>query len=297
MRNTNRYISLREWRTFCAVAERLSFRDAADQLCVTASAVSHQVRNLETELGKKLFERGTREIALTPDGELLFAELRPVMEELGALTRRHRSPALKSALKISVQPFFASELLVPRLPEFQQQNASIDISVDTGSTHPDRLALSADAAIRMFDAPPAGFHADPLFPLRLIPAATSDFYDSVRVRAGRIVSDFPILIHDKRPTAWQQWEKSAGIRLPRNVRTLTMDSMIAVARAAQRGLGAALVPTFSESWFRDSSFVALFENELQTNDTYYFVCREDRVDDANVRVLRDWVLDNFQAHR
>lgn len=295
MKNSNRNISLREWRTFCAVAERLSFRDAAAQLFVTASAVSHQVKNLETELGRKLFERGTREIALTRDGELLFADLKPVMEELEAITRRHRTVAPKSMLKISVQPFFASELFVPRLPEFHKLNEGVEISIDTTSVHPERFSLTADASIRIFHTPPEGHVAESLFPLRLVPAGTDGFYDSVRVKAGRIVSDFPIIVHDKRPSAWQQWEKSSGISLPRNVRMLTMDSMVAVARAAQRGLGAALVPTFSESWFRDSSFVALFEHELETDDTYYFVTRNDRADDPNVRLLRDWVLQNFGA--
>lgn len=295
MKNTNRNISLREWRTFCAVAERLSFRDAAEQLFVTASAVSHQVKNLETDLGRKLFERGTREIALTRDGELLFADLKPVMDQLEAITRQHRTVAPKSTLKISVQPFLASELFVPRLPEFQKLHESIEISVDTSSVSPEKYSLTADASIRIFDAPPNGHVAEALFPLRLVPAGTDGFYDSIRIKAGRIVSDFPIIIHDKRPAAWQQWEKSSGISLPRNVRTLTMDSMVAVARAAQRGLGAALVPTFSESWFRDSSFVALFEHELETDDTYYFVTRDDRSDDPNVQLLRNWVLQNFAS--
>lgn len=293
MKSTHRNISLREWRTFCAVAEHLSFRDAAEQLFITASAVSHQVKNLETELGKKLFERGTREINLTRDGELLFAELRPVVDELDAIARRHRAVVPKSTLSISVQPFFASELFVPRLPEFQQQNPGIDLSVDTSSVHAEKYSLSGDASIRIFDTPPAGYDSAPLLPLRLIPAGTADFYDGISVRAGKIVSDFPIIIHDKRPSAWQQWEKSSGIRLPRNVRTLTMDSMVAVAKAAQRGLGAALVPTFSESWFRDSSFVPLFDHELETDDTYYFVSRNDSSDDPNVQLLRTWVLQNF----
>lgn len=293
MTNTHRHISLREWRTFCAVAQHLSFRDAAEALFVTASAVSHQVKNLETNLGRKLFERGTRGIALTRDGELLFAELRPVMDELTAITRRFRVAAPKTALKIAVQPFFASELFVPRLPEFQGLHDNVELSVDTSNVHFDKLPQSADAAIRIFDVPPDGGLAAPLFPLRLLPAGTDAFYDSIRIRAGRIVSDFPIIIHDKRPNAWQQWEKSSGITLPRNVRTLTMDSMLAVASAAQRGLGAALVPTFSESWFRDSSLVALFEHELETNDTYYFLSRGDAAEDANVLLLRDWVLQNF----
>ena len=73
-----------------------------------------------------------------------------------------------------------------------------------------------------------------------------------------------------------------------------MDSMIAVARAAERGLGAALVPIqLSDSWFRDSSLVPLFEQELVTEDTYFFVCRDEKSKDENVKLLREWVLQNF----
>lgn len=72
---TNRRISLRELRTFCVAAEYESFREAAEKLFVTASAVSHQIKNLETELGKRLFERGPRAVRLTTDGEMLYGDI------------------------------------------------------------------------------------------------------------------------------------------------------------------------------------------------------------------------------
>lgn len=295
MTSSGRNISLRELRTFCVAADHASFRDAAEQLFVTASAVSHQIRNLETELGKKLFERGTRSISLTPDGQLLYNDVQPLLRQLDEVSRRHRANEARSALRISVQPFFASELFVPRLSEFRAEHPGIEITVDTSDESSEKHPAAADASIRVFRSPPGdGFRSRKLFPLRLIPAGSPSFYDSVKVRAGRIVSDFPVVIHESRPKAWQQWERSSGIRLPRDLRVTRLDSMIAVARAAERGLGAALVPVqLSDSWFREASLVPLFDHELLTKDTYYFVYRDDLAGNENIAKLEEWVLRIF----
>jgi len=80
--------SVRRLRTFCAAARRLSFKAAAEQLCVTPSAVSHQIKALERELQTQLFERRTRAIALTEHGAKLFAEVEPLLLELDRVTLR-----------------------------------------------------------------------------------------------------------------------------------------------------------------------------------------------------------------
>lgn len=294
MTSTNRHISLRELRTFCVAAEHVSFRDAAERLFVTASAVSHQIKNLETELGKKLFDRGPRAVKLTADGELLYSDLQPLLKQIDDVSEKHRAEAPRSTLRISVQPFFASELFVPKLSEFHELHPEIDIIVDTSDESLEKHPATADASIRVFKSPPKELTHQRLFPLRFVPAGSPEFHDSIELRENRIVSRFPIIVHDSRPKAWQQWEKSSGIRVPNDSSVVRMDSMIAVARAAERGLGAALVPKLlSDSWFRDSSLVPLFEQELVTKDTYFFVCRDEKSSDENVTVLREWVLQNF----
>ncbi len=291
----NQNISLRGLRTFCVAAEQQSFRDAADLLFITASAVSHQIKNLETELGIRLFERGSRSISLTADGESLYNDVRPLIRQLDEVAIQHSARRSRSVLRISVQPFFASELFVPRLIEFRRLHPELDIVVDTSDESAEKHPGNADASIRVFRAPPVGLAYDELFPLRLIPAGSPEFYDSVKVRAGRIVSSFPLIVHETRPRAWKQWERNSGIKLPRNTDIVRLDSMIAVARAAERSLGAALVPTqLSVRWFMSSSLVPLFDNELLTRDRYYFVCNEAVRQQTNVRILRDWVLQNFR---
>ncbi len=293
MTTISRHISLREWRAFCAAAENSSFRAAAEKLHVTASAVSHQIKNLETELGKKLFERGSREISLTTDGELLYDDVYPLLKELEEVSLRHGVSA-RNSLHISVQPFFASELFVPRLAKFRELHPGIDITVDTSDESSEKHPASADVSIRVFTAPPPGLQSDMLFPLRLVPAGSPAFYDGIKLVGNRIVSEFPHVIHDSRPRAWRQWEKSSGISIPRDARAVRMDSMIAVVRAAERGLGAALIPVqLSDAWFGKSRLVPLFDHELVTTDTYYLVCSDSAEDDENVQLLRNWVLQEF----
>ena len=107
--------SLRGLRTFCVAARHESFTLAADELFITSSAVSHQVRSLEQELGVQLFERGSRELKLTETGKAFFDEVQPVIERLDDIARSYRTDVPSRSIRISVQPFFASEYFVPRL--------------------------------------------------------------------------------------------------------------------------------------------------------------------------------------
>ncbi len=294
MASINRNISLRALRVFCVAAERESFREAAEMLYLTSSAVSHQIKQLETELGVKLFERTPRAARLTSDGQAFYEDVQPLLDDLDAVTTKHAKSEQTRSLRISVQPFFASELFVPRLPEFVADHPDLDISVDTSDESSEKHPTSADVSIRVFKAVPPTLASDRLFPLRLCPAGSPEFYDSVKVRAGRIVSEFPLLIHDSWPKAWRAWEKSSGIRIPDHDNTIRLDSMIAVARAAERSLGAALMPRrVSQSWFESSELVPLFDHELKTRDAFYLVCRKDVQDNRDIRLLREWVLRTF----
>ena len=290
----NRNLSLRGLRTFCIAAEQESFRETADKLFITASAVSHQIKNLEDELGQKLFERTSRSLLLTEAGRSLLDDIRPLIMRLDEVAARHRVSVTRSTLSISVQPFFASEVFIPRLPEFTHDHPDIDIKVDTSDESAEKHPATADVSIRVFRAAPAGFSSDRLFPLRLIPAASPQLRKKMVVTDTSISGDVPLLLHDSRPGAWRQWSQSAGVEVPRDATIIRLDSMIAIARAAERSLGVALVPVqLSDAWFESGSLVPLSDHELLTRDAYYFVCRKDDAENETIRTLRQWVLQNF----
>lgn len=292
----NRNISLRGLRAFCFAAEHESFRDAAEKLFITASAVSHQIKNLEDELGQKLFDRTSRSLTLTEAGLSLLQDIKPLITRLDEVAARHRVSTARGTLSISVQPFFASELFIPKLPEFTRDHPDIDIKVDTSDESAEKHPATADVSIRVFRSAPAGYASDRLFPLRLIPAASPELRKKIVVDETSISGDVPLLVHDSRPSAWRQWSQSSGMEVPRDASIIRLDSMIAIARAAERGLGAALVPVqLSDAWFESGSLVPLSDHELPTRDAYYFVCRVEDADNDTIQTLRRWVLQNFDG--
>ncbi len=278
---------MRALRAFCAAAERESFRQAAEELYLTASAVSHQIKHLETELANDLFTRTARGLTLTKSGQALYDDLRPILESLDLVVENHSDLPARGSLRISVKPFFASEILMPRLAQFSQMHPGLDINVDTTG----ESFESSDASIRLHSSPSISINSDKLFAMCLIPVSSPEFYDSIKVRAGKIVSDFPIIVHDSRPDAWRKWQRSSRIKMPTDSKTIRLDSMIAVARAAEQGLGAALIPRYLvDRWLDTQALVPLFEHELQTNDAYYFSCHPSSKENKALSAFRDWVL-------
>ena len=285
---------MRALRAFCAAAEHASFRLAAEHLYLTASAVSHQIKQLEDTLGERLFIRQPRSLKLSDAGQALVSDLRPILEDLDDIVERHSQHAGRQELRLSVQPFFASELLVPRLSAFLDANACMSITVDTTDDESERYDRSADVSIRLFSSPPAKLISDRLFALRLLPVGAPAFYDRIKVVAGRITSDFPLIVHDARPKAWQQWQKSAGISLPRNAKTIRLNSMTSVARAAEQGLGAALMPAqLCNSWIESGALTPLFEHELESREAYYLTHDGNNSNADRIDTFRTWVLQEF----
>lgn len=287
-------ISLRGLRTFCIAARYGSFRTAGEELFITSSAVSHQIKNLEEELGEPLFDRSSRELSLTDTGQSLYEEVSPLIEQLNTVVAKYKKGAISSSIRISVQPFFASEYFVPRLSEFAAAHPEIDMQVGSSDESAEKHPSDADLSIRLFRSPPPDMPSNLLFPLRLVPAGSPDFKKAMTVRKKKIVSEFPIIVHETQPKAWTQWASASGIQLPENTKVIRLDSMIAVVRAAQRGIGAALVPVpMGNLWFKEGSIVKLFTKELLADVSYYLVCAEDRAEDESVIRLRNWVLENF----
>jgi LysR family glycine cleavage system transcriptional activator len=286
--------SLRGLRTFCVAAKYQSFRTAADELFITSSAVSHQMKNLEEELGQKLFERGTRELTLTETGKTLYTDINPLVEQLDSVLAEHKTSVPRKSVRISVQPFFASEFFVPRLREFTADHPEIDIQVGTSDESAEKHPADSDLSIRLFKSPPADMSSNLLFPLRMVAAGSPEFRKRMRIKDNKILSDFPIVVHETRPKAWSRWQKESGIELPMISKVTRLDSMIAVVRATEQGIGAALVPVpLADLWFQQGSIVRLFEEELVADVSYYLVCKEDKTKERAVLRLRDWILQEF----
>lgn len=289
-------VSLRGLRTFCVAARLESFSSAADELFITPSAVSQQVKSLEEELGQRLFDRNARELKLTGIGQGLYEEVWPLIEQLDSIVGTYKKGIMRETVRLSVQPFFASEFFLPRLSAFTAANPDIDIQVAASDESAESHPADADLSIRLFRTPPPGVESQLLFPLRLVPAGSKALAKSLRVKDGRIVSDFPLIVHETVAKAWKQWSALAGIILPKNSKVTRLDTMIAVVRAVEQGIGAALVPIpLADQWFLQKTIVRLFEQELVADISYYLVWHKDRAAGESVSRLRDWILENLVA--
>ncbi len=269
--------SLRSLQVYCTTAELGSFKRAAEALFVTPSAVSHQVKSLEEQLGRQLFERQTRGVQLTAAGRELLAAVGPLLQQLDAAVDDFATEPQRQRITIAMPPFFSTEFFIPRLPDIARDHPSLDIRLVSASSSGNQFPREAELAIVLAERPPADVSSLILFPLTLVPVAAP----SLTLTRSALVDthfDIPLIIHRTRRNAWQRWFKREGKKIAGKLKVIEMDSMFAVARAAEQGLGVALVPVvLVQKWVASGAMDMLCEKALPTKDRYFLCWRgEDR---------------------
>jgi LysR family transcriptional regulator, glycine cleavage system transcriptional activator len=282
---------IRNLRVFCVAARYRSFKLAADELYLTPSAVSHQMKTLEEALGVRLFARKSRALELTAAGSTLLEEIEPL---LGALDRSLAQVARRGGrrtLRILLPPFFASELFIPRLTYFCAEHREVDIQIDTRDPRPSLHPASADVSILLADTQPQGVWASRLFALSLTAVCAPQHAAAVAQLGGAVLREMALIVHKPRPCAWASWAEEVGLKAPEPKNVIELDTMFAVVRAAERGVGVALVPSrLCEAWFRSGSLVRIFATELLTADAYFLVSRQRDAGKPEIRALTEWAL-------
>ena len=139
--------SLKAIKTFQIAAKHSSFAVAADELCITPSAVSHQIKTLETQLGLPLFSRAARALALTDAGARYLEQIDDLFMRLEAVTEQLRARYGRNSVRLHVPAYFASEMLLPRLSEFAKLHDGIDLRIETQGVHGRTHAAEADISV------------------------------------------------------------------------------------------------------------------------------------------------------
>jgi LysR family glycine cleavage system transcriptional activator len=279
-------------------ARHRTLKLAAEELFLTPSAVSHQIKKLEDELQVQLFARSGRTLDLTAAGNMLFEQASPAIGQLEEVAARLQAEYSRAALRVSVQPFFASEMLMPRLQDFSQAHPDIDVLVDASDESTRKHPAAADVSIRLFAEPPKNMVSDRLFPLKLVPACSPAFRQRMNRTLRSQRNTLPIIVHSGRPEAWKAWSEQSGIKVPGSGNQVLLDSMSGVVRAAERGLGAALVALpLAHAWFDQGLLVRIFEFELELPEAYYLVSRPEAAERPDVQAFRAWVLQNLVRNK
>ncbi|AHE56108.1 LysR family transcriptional regulator [Sphingomonas sanxanigenens] len=279
-------LPLNALRAFEAAARHLSFTRAADELCVSQAAVSHQVKALEQRLGASLFRRLPRGLSLTDEGAALVPVLRDSFDRIGAVLDRFADGRFHEVLTVGVVGTFAIGWLIPRLPAFQRANPLIDLRLLTNNNRVDLAGEGLDCAIRFGDGAWQGAEAD-----HLLDAPFSPLCAPALARTLRTPADLArqTLLRSYRTDEWEGWFDAAGAAAPR-VRGPIFDSSLAIAEAAARGAGVALLPVaMFERELADERLARPFAAEVSTG-AYWLVRLKSRPPSAALARFRDWLI-------
>lgn len=286
---------IRGLRSFCVASKCLSFKHAATQLFLTPSAISHQIKQLETQLGITLFKRGTRSIELTSAGKQFYQSIQPIIHQLESTITEFTNKQQNKTIVISLPEFFASELFIPRLSHWSKNNPDINLQLDTIKASSES-SQTAELSIVLANGKPNAKIVHELFPIRYAPACNKKLYKKLKNIGFNALKNTPLILHSSRPWSWHQWAENLNINDFDPKQIIQFDSMFGVARAAQQGMGIALVPLpMSKTWFSEESLIKLFDQELITNDRYYLIQHENMENKPELTLFAQWVKDTFAS--
>lgn len=287
--------SLKFLKTFQVAAAKLSFKAAAEELFITASAVSHQIKTLEEQLGVLLFDRGPHSLTLTEAGEKYLQHMEYVFARLEAVTEQLQVRYGRGVVRLNIPPFFASEMLLPKLPRLLAAQPDTDIHINTIlaslQTHP----ADADISIVVDAAPADGLSSHRLFSQAYVPACSPTLLQRAPIQAVADLNQHTLIEHEARRDGWQRWAERLGTEL-RPKKVVRFDTMDTAAQAAEHGVGVALVSSrLGKQRFTQGSLIKLFDAELETGESYFLLLRREDAERPDIRALTQWMLDEFRS--
>ena len=283
--------SLNGLRAFEAVARHMSFTKAAEELNVTQTAVSHQIRRLETELGGPLFLRLNEGLVLSEDGHAYLPGVRAAFHELRYSTEQLLASRDKSVLTISTLVSFASKWLLPRLPSFQQVFPAIDVRISAATELVDFRKGTIDAAIRYGRGDWKGLCGDFLMSDDIFPVCSPALAKTLRTPAD-LANHALLQVSGATAGDWSAWLRAAGQppQLAEGPR-LTFDLAMMAVQAAVDGQGVCIGrSTYVEDDLRAGRLVAPFDLRLQDELGFYLVAPHETAQSKKIVAFRTWLL-------
>lgn len=295
--NTNRAMpSLRSLRAFQVAGRHLSFKLAAEELCLTASAISHQVKSLEEFLDMSLFLRKTRALELTEPGRKYFEFLDGMFARLETETHQLWAQYGRGMIRLCVPPFFANEILLPKLHDFQSIMPDTDIRVSTQHSLVKEHSAETDLSVLLGSGDWPDLVTYPLFARRLVVAGAPSLLEDFDSSTFKSLNGQTLIVHENRPNAWGNWAKALDIEAPTAGKVLRFDSMSTVVQAAAQGLGFAIVSwPLSKNWFQSGALQRVFETEWVTDEHFYLAHRPEESERLDITKLIEWIIREFAS--
>ncbi|MFC4159249.1 transcriptional regulator GcvA [Chitinimonas lacunae] len=279
--------SLVALRAFEATARLGGVARAAAELFVTPSAVSHQIKSLETELGMTLVVRQGRGIVLTADGRRVAAAAGDAFAALSASLAALRRECERPRVVVTAMPSFAARWLTPRLGRFIEAHPEIELRIQTSQTVEHLAAQGMDLAIRMGLGNWPGVHSRPFMNDSLLVAARPDLAGGLP-RCPTELTHCTLLGADGEP--WPEWLAQTGVSGDSPLREVTYSDSGMVVQAALDGQGVALTRrSLVGDELQRGRLVQLFGQELPLERRYWLVTPEPPPYRPAVAAFIDWL--------
>lgn len=289
MARLNRLPPIHTLAAFESAARLGGFAQAAAELCITPSAVSHRIRQLETLLGEQLFDRSPTGVRLTPAGQRTLQGVREAFDKLAQLFSIETQGM---RLTVGSPPTFARNLLIPRLSEFYQQWPDIDIQLVVAAPMQDKPERH-DVDIR-FGKPPFDDRLSiKLFDDQLLVLAAPSYLSRRPLSCTTDLAQAELLRSPLVP--WQPWMVAAGLEPREPARGASFTDLGFLLEAAASGLGVAICPgRLAQHWQENGQLVALFDVAVASESTYYALVNRAAAQRPEVEAFLDWLSTTFE---
>lgn len=282
---------LRAIEAFVRIVRLGSARAAADELGLSPSALSRRVAALEEFIGKRLFTRQHQAMRLTDEGQAFYNAVGPKFDELAAAVEGQVENSKVLRLHLGVLPLFGSQRLFPRLPELRKLHPRLHIDIDTSPHQLARVGDTLDAAIILAHQPDPSFHAVRLDHNMVYAFTSKALVEEIGQNPdAAVLSRQTFLIHTELPDSFVAWKQAIGMPDLEPAAIDHYDSGQLILEAAANGLGVAIMHDDHFRRAHDERLAQLFDIEVESPYSYWFVCRPHALEVRAVRIFHDWLV-------
>ena len=292
--------SLNALRVFEAAARHLSFKAAAEELSVSQSAVSHQIKALEESLGIALFLRHPREVELTLRGQLYYPILRDALDNIAEGTEMMLNKTSNTVLTVQVYSTFTIRWLLPRLEKFKSEQPNIQVRLHTSQANTDFHHDAVDAAILIGRANDSRLHYDHLFDSEMFPVCSPEYLQKHGpISSPSDLKKHPLLQVFPSPDDWPNWMAAMQVEPLRYDPRLQMkmESYNDALASAVQGLGIALgQQPYMTIDMEAGNLIEIFPGQRVSNPNHWFLaCRVEKATTTKVQSFRTWLINEIDA--
>jgi len=275
---------------FEAAARTESFTKAANELNLTQSAISRQIKALEAQLGILLFTRERQRVKLSAAGANYALDVREALNKIANASMMLRVNPHGGILNLAILATFGSRWLAPRLAGFLKDNPGVTLNFSTRLKPFDFSVEKFDAAIHFGQAGWHGTGSEFLMNEIVFPTCSPAFLAEHKLRTPDQLPDVQLIHLSSRPDAWQRWFRLHDIS-SQGAGGMVFDQFATAAQAAKHGLGVALLPQFLiERELADGELTPAFDLPLQSQDAYYLVWPGQRANHPPLVAFRKWII-------